>query len=233
MDCASNQLFSGSGLTQDQHCGICRSHFRDLRQHSAQCLGGADDFLKHRVTIDLLSQREVFIAHPLFSLLAIFDVSSRREPARYSALLIKQRVVAKQKPPIPPIFAAHALFNLKRHSTCQAAASFAPCSFEIVWMKVPLMSLISSRALHLFKGMSVIVEQPLVRLKQKSLCVQDQDMLRKKIYELPELPLVLPEFLLRALLLDGNSGNPAGVVDQLNFGGARLSNFTVKHTEGA
>src|SRR5207302_1996457 len=87
--------------------------------------------------------------------------------------------------------------------------------------------------LHLFKGMSVIVEQPLVRLKQKSLCVQDQDMLRKKIYELPELPLVLPEFLLRALLLDGNSGNPAGVVDQLNFGGARLSNFTVKHTEGA
>jgi hypothetical protein len=30
-------------------------------------------------------------------------------------------------------------------------------------MKVPLMSLVSSRALHLFKGMSVIVEQHLVR----------------------------------------------------------------------
>src|SRR5947209_4043677 len=58
-------------------------------------------------------------------------------------------------------------------------------------------------------------------------------MLRKEIYELPELPLVLPQSLLRALLLNGNSGNPAGVVDQLNFGWARLSNFTVKHPEGA
>jgi hypothetical protein len=58
-------------------------------------------------------------------------------------------------------------------------------------------------------------------------------MLRKEIYELPELPLVLPEFLLRALLLDGNSGNPAGVIDQSNFSWARLSNFTVKHTERA
>src|SRR5216683_848075 len=148
-------------------------HLADLPEHFTQRFGGADYVLKHRVTIDLLSQREVFIAHALFSLLAIFDVSSRREPPRYLAPLIKQRVVAKQKPPITPIFAAHALFNLKRLSTCQAGASFAPSSFEIVWMKVPLMSLISSRALHLFKRMSVIVEQPLVRLKQKSLGVQD------------------------------------------------------------
>src|SRR5258708_16504896 len=105
------------------------------------------------------------MARPLVGLRAIFDVSSRREPARYAALLIEQRVVAKQKPPIPPIFATHALFNLKRHSTCQGGASFAPSSFELVWMKVPLMSLIRSRALHLFEGTSVIVEQHLVRLK--------------------------------------------------------------------
>jgi len=73
--------------------------------------------------------------------------------------------IAKEKPPIPPIFGTHALFNLKRHSTCQGGASFAPSYFEIVWMKVPLMSLISSRALHLFKRISVILEQHLVRLK--------------------------------------------------------------------
>jgi len=58
-------------------------------------------------------------------------------------------------------------------------------------------------------------------------------VLRKEIYELPELPLILPEFLLRPLLLDGNSGNAARVIDQLNFSWARLSNFTVKHTERA
>ena len=165
MDGARDQLLSCAGFAQNQDGGIRTCHFADLAEHFTQCFGGADYVLKHRVTIDLLSQREVFVAHPLFGLLAIFDVSSRREPPRYSALFIEQRVVAKQKPAIPPIFAAHALFNLKRHSTCQAAASFAPCSFEIVGMKVSLMSLITSRALHLFKGMSVIVEQHLVRLK--------------------------------------------------------------------
>src|ERR1700730_1676483 len=58
-------------------------------------------------------------------------------------------------------------------------------------------------------------------------------MLRRELYECPELPLRMPEFLLGSLLLDGNSGNPAGVVDQLNFSWPRLSNFTVKHTERA
>src|SRR6266403_4455597 len=58
-------------------------------------------------------------------------------------------------------------------------------------------------------------------------------MLRKEIYELAELPLVLPEFLLRPLSLYGYSGNAARVIDQLNFSWARLSNFTVKHTERA
>src|SRR4029077_18303969 len=100
-------------------------------------------------------------------------------------------------------------------------------------MKVPLMPLIGSRALHLFKRMSVIVEQHVVRVQQNSLTVQDQDVLRKEIYQLPELPLVLSEFLLRALLLNGNSGNPAGVVDQLNFSWARLSKFAVNHNERA
>jgi hypothetical protein len=38
-------------------------------------------------------------------------------------------------------------------------------------------------------------------------------MLRKEIYELPKLPLVLPEFLLRPLSLDGDCGNAACVID--------------------
>ncbi|HYR84311.1 MAG TPA: hypothetical protein VE422_09565 [Terriglobia bacterium] len=58
-------------------------------------------------------------------------------------------------------------------------------------------------------------------------------MLRKEIYELPKLPLVLPEFLLRPLSLDGDSRNPAGVVDQLNFGWARTTNLAAKHAESA
>ena len=97
--------------------------------------------------------------------LSVFDVRCGRIPAEYRPLFIQHGLVAKQKPAIPPIFAADALFNLKRHSTCQAAAPFGPRSFEIVWVKVRLMSLITSHVLHLFKGLSVIVEQHLVRLK--------------------------------------------------------------------
>src|SRR5260370_41632579 len=58
-------------------------------------------------------------------------------------------------------------------------------------------------------------------------------MLRKENYELPERPLVLPEFLLSSLTLDGDSGNAARIIDQLNFVRSRLSDFTVKHTESA
>src|SRR5207302_10319260 len=63
------------------------------------------DFFVHRRTIDLFPQREVFVAHPLLGPLAIVDVSSCREPPRHSPLFIQQRLVAKQKPAIPAIFA--------------------------------------------------------------------------------------------------------------------------------
>src|SRR5258708_1538355 len=58
-------------------------------------------------------------------------------------------------------------------------------------------------------------------------------MLRKEIYALPDVPRVLPEFLLRPRTLDGDSGNAARIIDQLNFSWARLSNFAVKQTERA
>jgi hypothetical protein len=87
-----------------------------LRKYLAQCFGRPNDLLKHRRTIDLFPQREVFVAHPLLGPLAIVDVSSCREPPRHSPLFIQQRLVAKQKPAIPAIFAEHALFNLKRNS---------------------------------------------------------------------------------------------------------------------
>src|SRR5258708_34210483 len=58
-------------------------------------------------------------------------------------------------------------------------------------------------------------------------------MLRKEIYELPEPPLVLPEFLLRPLSLDSDSGNAARVIDQLNFVSSRVSNFPVIHAKGS
>src|SRR6266478_3059638 len=113
---ARNQFLPGACFACNQHRRVGGSDFHDARKDSFQRGRGAHDLLKHEDLIDLLSQRDVFIAHPLFSLLAIFDVSSSREPPRNSALFIEQRPVAKQKPAIPPIFAEAALFNLKRNS---------------------------------------------------------------------------------------------------------------------
>src|ERR1700733_7030105 len=68
-------------------------------------------------------------------------------------------------------------------------------------MNISLNSLLRARGLHLFKGVAVIVEHHLVCVKEKPLRVHDQNMLRKEIYELPELPLVLPKTLLGSLAL--------------------------------
>ena len=63
-------------------------HFRDLRQHPAQRGGGPDDFLEHRRAIDVFAQRQVFVAHPLFGLLALVNVRARRIPAQDLSLFV-------------------------------------------------------------------------------------------------------------------------------------------------
>ena len=70
-----------------------------------QRVRGADYVLKHRVTIDLLSQRQVLVARPLFSLDAIIDLRSRRIPANHPSVVVKQGIVLNKKPPVLSIFA--------------------------------------------------------------------------------------------------------------------------------
>src|SRR5260370_2273211 len=109
-------------------------HLADLAEHFSQRFGGADYVLKHRVTIDLLSQREVFVACPLFSLDAIMDVSSRRIPPNRPSLVVKQRVVMDEKPPVVSIFAQDSFFVLKWHfhrNPFQPFASESPHTLRI------------------------------------------------------------------------------------------------------
>jgi hypothetical protein len=73
-----------------------------LHQYLAQCGGGPDDFLEHRCAIEVFAQRQVFVAHPLFALLALVDVRARRIPAQEASLVIPQRVVPVEKPAILP-----------------------------------------------------------------------------------------------------------------------------------
>jgi hypothetical protein len=92
----------------------------------------------------------------------------------------------------------------------------------------------------LFTGHSRIIKQPFIDIKDISVRVQDGNRLWNDIDNLPQFSFGFLDLLKRqrqrvfgSIALDGNSRDPAGVVDQLNFGWARLSNFTVKHTEGA
>src|SRR2546422_8625530 len=86
MNGASNQLFSGSGLTYDQDRGNRGSHFLDLREYSPKWFGGADDLFEHGGPHDVFAQGHVFVAHPVFRSFAIVDVGSRGIPAHETPL---------------------------------------------------------------------------------------------------------------------------------------------------
>jgi hypothetical protein len=68
-------------------------------------------------------------------------------------------------------------------------------------MNVSFHPLLISSTLHFFEREAFIVEHRLVGLKQFSLPVQDKNVLRKEIYELPQLTLILPKFILGPLAI--------------------------------
>jgi len=164
MNCTGDQFFTGSGFTLDQNRRIRGSYSRNLRQHFAQRLG--EPTISSNMEERTISSRNATVSFRMRSSarLRSSNVSSRREHRANFAMFIEQWVVAKQKPAYRHLcracaFQSQTALHLSSRSVVRSVL------FEIVWMKVPLMSLIGSRALHLFKGMSVIVEQHLVRLK--------------------------------------------------------------------
>ena len=88
MNGARDQLLARPGLTQNEHCGIDRSHFRDLLQYLAERFRRTNDFLEHRRVIDFLAQRQIFFLDSLFSLLAVLDVGSCRVPANDASVFV-------------------------------------------------------------------------------------------------------------------------------------------------
>src|SRR6266849_3357852 len=75
-------------------------------------------------------------------------------------------------------------------------------------MKVPLDSLLSAGIPHLVQRAAAIGKHCLVCLHQSPLCVQDENMLGKEIYELAKLPLILPQlFFCLLAVLDIRAGS--------------------------
>src|ERR1700745_2149886 len=61
-------------------------------------------------------------------------------------------------------------------------------------MNISVDPLASSPAFHFFQGQALVVKHGLVDLKQGAILVEHKHMLRKEIYELPQLPLFLSKF---------------------------------------
>jgi hypothetical protein len=74
VDGARNQLLSRAGFAQNQDGGIRMCHLVDLAEQLTQRFRGADYVLKHRVKIDLLSQRDGFVSQAVFGAFTLVDV---------------------------------------------------------------------------------------------------------------------------------------------------------------
>jgi len=116
-----HQFFAGASFPHDEHGGIRPGHFRHVRQHSPERFRGPDDCLEHRGASEVFAQRQVFVAHPLVGLLALVNVRARRIPAQKASLVIPQRVVMDEKPPIRPVVPPGALFVGKRGPRASAS----------------------------------------------------------------------------------------------------------------
>src|SRR6267142_298328 len=237
MNCTSDQLLSRSSLTQDQHGGIGRSYLGNLRNHGAQGLRRSDDFFVHRRTIDFLAQRQVFVAYPLFSPLAVLDVGSCRVPTKNASLFVVQGVIAYEKPAVFSILAHCSLLTLERQSAKQRVPTLMLPMCHILSVEESAMKIVGH---DLFCAHSRIIKQPFIDVENISVRVQDGNGLWNDIDNLSQFSFGFPDLLKRqrqrgfgSIALDGNSGDPAGVLNELHLGRTWMSNLTVIHPECA
>src|SRR5580692_601348 len=145
---------------------------------------GADYILKHRVTIDLLPQRQVFVACPLFSLDAIIDVRSGGIPANHPSLVVKQRVVMEEKPPVLSIFAQDSFFVLKWHTPRKRFQALISYSCDILLIKG---SMATIRRHGLFNCEARVIEHGLIHIKNGAIRIHHDDHLRYGINNMSKL----------------------------------------------
>src|SRR5260370_1863050 len=101
-----------SRFTRDEDRRITRCDFGDARENIFQSGRGSNDVFKHRGLADLLTKRDVFLAKPVFRLLAVFNVSTCAVPSCYVTPFIFKRTYTAHKPSKYPIVPHHPRFEL-------------------------------------------------------------------------------------------------------------------------
>src|SRR5258707_3159273 len=110
-------------------------HFVDLAEQLTQRFRGADYVLKHRVTIDLLSQRDGFVSQAVFGAFTVVDVGSRGIPTNHLTLLISEGVVADQEPTILAVLPERPMLEFERKTTRESSLSLISKLFEVLRME--------------------------------------------------------------------------------------------------
>src|SRR5580700_10179667 len=93
VDSTSYQFLASAGFAKKQNSGVGSGHPVDLTKHLTERFRRADDVLEHRVTVDLLSQRHVFVPRSLFRPDAVMNVGARCIPSSDLSTLIDAAVL--------------------------------------------------------------------------------------------------------------------------------------------
>src|SRR5258705_1114248 len=107
-----DQFFAGAGFASDQHRRIAAGDLRHARQDGGQRGRPADNLFEHRGLVDFLSKRNVLLLQFLLVSLALLDVGTCDVPPNDLSLVVSERVVTNQKPPIRSVAATQALLHL-------------------------------------------------------------------------------------------------------------------------
>src|SRR4029077_11384245 len=110
---------------------------------------------KHECLIDLLPQRNVFVTHPLFGLLAILDIGPRRVPANNEPLVVAKGMVADKKPSIVTVFSERPLLQFKRLTAREGFMALLAQPFHILGVEDPCALVFS---LHLLQSETGVIE---------------------------------------------------------------------------
>src|SRR5689334_21062891 len=196
VDGAGDQFLSRAGLAQNQNRGIGRGHLGDLTQHLAQRFRRADDVLEHRLSIDLLSQREIFVAYPLLGADAIVNVGPRRIPADHLALLVSEWVVTNQEPAILAVFPKGALLGFERQAVHQGGLALVSGSLQVIGMED---SFPEAGSKHIFNREAGVFERCLVGVDRRARRVQDHGRLWDRFGHAAKLLFILPKLGFRVL----------------------------------
>src|SRR5258708_1245369 len=184
------QLLAGTGFAANQTRRIGAGDLGHLRQDGGERGRGADNLLEHRGLVDLLSQRDVFLFQSLFSLLAVFDISSGNIPTRNLPLFVAQGVVTGQKPAVASIALAKPHFafegRARRHSTIPL--NLAP--FRIIGMTY---SENRGFVTPLFESEAEVVEPAAVHKKTLEVASENSDELWCEVQNLPKLLFALAQ----------------------------------------